>query len=458
MTPPLDTSLSTPEWQALDIQHHLHPFTDYKALRSEGSRIITRAEGVHIWDSDGNRMLDGLAGLWNVNVGYGRKELAEAAYQQLLELPYYNTFFKTATPPAIELSRELVELAPGNMRHAFFASSGSEANDTIVRMVRHYNNLIGRPEKKTFISRYGAYHGSTLASASLGGQAEMHTQADLPLPGFVHVREPYWYRYGGNTSPKEFGLAAARAIEDKIQELGPDTVAAFIGEPVMGDGIIVPPDNYWPEVQRICRKYDVLLIVDEVVCGFGRMGEWFGCQRYGVEPDLMPIAKGLTSGYLPLSGVLVGDRLADALIDKGGTFRHGFTYSGHPVSCAVALANIEIIKREGLVERVREDTGPYLQARLAELAEHPLVGEVRGVGFLGGIEIVADKAARKPFEDEGQAGVMCRDHALRRGLVIRSQRDTLLTSPSLVMTRQEIDELVRIMRESLDATAKDLGR
>ena len=458
MAPPLDTNLGTAEWQALDSRHHLHPFTDYRELLSEGSRIITRADGCYIWDSEGNRLLDGMAGLWNVNVGYGRKEIADAAYKQLLELPYYNTFFKTATPPSVELSARLVELAPGALNHVFFANSGSEANDTIVRMVRHYYNLIGKPEKKTFISRREAYHGSTMASASLGGQPEMHAQADLPLPGFVHVREPHPYRDGAGQDPEAFGLEAAREIERKILELGPETVAAFIGEPVMGDGVLVPPASYWPEVARICREYDVLLVIDEVVCGFGRLGHWFGCQAYGVEPDLVPIAKGLTSGYLPLSGILVADKVVDVLVGRGGTFKHGFTYSGHPVSCAVALANIDIIEREGLVRRVAEDTGPYLQSRLARLADHPLVGDVRGTGLMAGIEMVADKDTRASLTPEGRAGALCREHAQALGLVTRSQKDIMLFSPPLIISRKEIDRLVDLMAQALDATARDLGR
>ncbi len=317
---------STAEWQAVDTRHHLHPFTHYQSLAKEGSRIIVRAQGPYLWDSEGERILDSMAGLWCVNVGYGRKELAEAAYRQMLELPYYNTFFKTATPPSIELSRLLVELTPKGLNHVFFGSSGSDANDTVVRMVRHYWNLQGKPAKKTFIGRELGYHGSTMTGASLGGMSAMHAQADLPLPGFAHILPPYWYGRGGDLTPEEFGLAAARALETKALELGPDKVAAFIGEPIMGaGGVIVPPDTYWPEIQRICRRYDVLLIADEVICGFGRIGQWFGSQIFAIEPDLMTLAKGITSGYVPLSAVMVGDRVAACLIEKGGEFHHGYT-------------------------------------------------------------------------------------------------------------------------------------
>ncbi|MBT5415763.1 MAG: aminotransferase class III-fold pyridoxal phosphate-dependent enzyme, partial [Rhodospirillaceae bacterium] len=319
----------TPRWRELDARHHMHPFTDSSALAREGSRIVTRADGVHFWDSEGNCFLDGMAGLWNVNVGYGRASIADAVHRQMLELPFYNTFFKSATPPSVELSKILADLTPKGLDHVFYASSGSEANDSVVRMVRHFWNLKGRPEKKTFISLEFAYHGSTMASASLGGMTAMHEQADLPLPGFVHVTPPYWFRFGGEMSPEEFGLAAARAVEEKILELGADSVAAFIGEPIQGaGGVIVPPESYWPEIQRICREHDVLLVVDEVVCGFGRTGEWFGSDTFGIAPDLMTIAKGLTSGYQPLSAVVLGERMAEGLIDDGGEFHHGFTYSG----------------------------------------------------------------------------------------------------------------------------------
>ncbi|MFN4290493.1 MAG: aspartate aminotransferase family protein [Permianibacter sp.] len=454
----MTAALSTAELRTLDATYHLHPFSDNKALAAQGARVITRAEGVYLWDSDGNKILDGFAGLWCVNVGYGRKELVEAASKQMSELPYYNLFFRTTTLPVIELSKEIAEVAPPGMGHVFFTGSGSEANDTVLRMVRRYWDLMGKPEKKTFIARRNAYHGSTVAGASLGGMEYMHKQGDLPIPGIAHIEQPYWYGLGGDMDSDAFGLKAASWLEDKILEIGPDKVAAFIGEPIQGaGGVIIPPATYWPEIQRICRKYDILLVTDEVICGFGRTGNWFGCQHFGVQPDLMPIAKGLSSGYLPIGGVIVGDRVAKLLVEAGGDFNHGFTYSGHPVCAAVALENIRILRRERIVENVRDRLGPYLKQGLERLREHPLVGEVRSVGLLGAIELVKNKTSRERFPKPGSTGTVCRDHALRTGLVLRATGDTMLLSPPLVITEAQIDELLTKTRTALDLTARELG-
>ena len=323
----MNTPRTTQAWQALDAAHHLHPFSDAHSLNQLGSRVVVRGEGVRIWDSEGQCIIDGMAGLWCVNLGYGRKELAEAAYQQMLELPFYNTFFKTTHPPVIELSALLAELTPPQFNHVFLTNSGSESNDTVIRMARHFWAAQGQPQKKTLISRINAYHGSTIGGASLGGMSYMHAQGDLPIPGIVHIEQPYWYVNGGELSPEEYGLKAARALEAKILELGAENVAAFIGEPIQGaGGVIIPPSTYWPEIQRICREHDILLISDEVICGFGRTGRWFGCEYFGFAPDLMPIAKGLSSGYQPIGGVMVGDRVAQVLMNSGD-FNHGMTYS-----------------------------------------------------------------------------------------------------------------------------------
>lgn len=450
---------STAEWQALDSAHYIHPFTDHAALGKKGTRVITRAEGVYLYESDGRRILDGMSGLWCVNLGYGRRELADAAYKQLLELPYYNSFFQVAHPPAIELARLLAEVTPPQFKHVFFTGSGSEANDTVVRTVRRYWDVLGQPQRTVIISRHNAYHGSTMAGASLGGMAPMHSQGGLPIPGIVHIRQPYWFGEGGELSPEEFGLVAARALEEKILQLGPDKVAAFIGEPIQGaGGVIIPPSTYWPEIQRIVDKYGILLVADEVICGFGRTGHWFGSEYFGIRPDLMPIAKGLSSGYLPIGGLMVGDRVADVLTGKGGEFHHGFTYSGHPVACAVACAAINILRAERIVERVRDDVGPYLQRRWHELADHPLVGETRIVGLIGALELVKNKAPRQSFADPGEVGVVCRDLCIANGLVMRAVRDTMIIAPPLVISHDQIDELIDKARKALDQTQRELQR
>ncbi len=452
------THRTTTDWQADDTRHYLHPFTDYKQLASVGARIITRADGVYLYDSDGQQILDGMAGLWCVNVGYGRRELAEAAYQQMLQLPYYNSFFKSSHPPAIELATLLAQITPPQFNRVFYTGSGSEANDTNVRLVRRYWDLKGEPARHIIISRENAYHGSTMAGASLSGMKPMHAQGGLPIPGIVHIEQPYWFENGAGRSPEEYGLQAARQLETAIERLGAGQVAAFIGEPIQGaGGVIIPPESYWPEIQRICDRHGILLIADEVVCGFGRLGHWFGCSAFGFRPDLMTMAKGITSGYQPLGGVMVSDKVAEVLIDRGGEFYHGYTYSGHPVACAVAVRNIRILMEEGIIERVRTDTGPYLQRRWRELAAHPLVGEARGMGFIAALELVADKAGRRFLPDRGAAGLICRDHCFANGLVMRAVQDTMIIAPPLVMDRAQIDELVTKAWRCLDLTARDLG-
>ena len=445
--------IDTQTLQDLDRRHHMHPFTDQGDLNQRGTRIITKADGVYLWDSEGHKMLDGMAGLWCVAIGYGRRELADAAHHQMMELPYYNSFFQCTTPPAIRLAKKLAELAPAHLNNVFFTGSGSESNDTVLRLVRHYWTVKGQPEKSVIISRKNAYHGSTVAGASLGGMSYMHKQGGLPIPGIEHIDQPYWFDEGGDLTADEFGLERARQLEDKILEMGVDKVAAFIGEPIQGaGGVIIPPATYWPEIQRICEKYGILLIADEVICGFGRTGNWFGSETFGMRPDFMSIAKGLSSGYLPIGGVLVSDRVADVLKQQGGDINHGYTYSGHPATASVALKNIEIIEREKLVERVAEDTGPYLQARWRELADHALVGEVRGIGLIAALELIKDKATRQRWVAGGKVGGLCRDFCTANGLVMRATGDTMLISPPLVISKSEIDELIEKARKSLDDT------
>jgi len=452
---------SLKQLQQIDAAHHLHPFTDHKELREAGSRMITRAEGPFIYDSEGTELLDGMAGLWCVNVGYGRDELAQAAYAQMKEMPYYNSFFKCSTPTPVLLSKKLAELAPRNINQVFYGSSGSESNDTALRLVRHYWALEGKPEKNRIISRKMAYHGSTVAGTSLGGMEGMHQQLGGAVPNIVHVMMPYAYELAlPGESDDDFGLRAARSVEDAILEAGADNVAAFIGEPIMGaGGVKIPPASYWPEIQRICRKYDVLLMLDEVITGYGRTGEWFAAQTFGIEADTITTAKALTSGYQPLSALLVGDRIASTLVEKGGEFYHGYTYSGHPVACAVALKNIEIIEREGLVERVKTDTGPYFSQMLKErIARHGLVGEVRSVGLMGAIEIVRDKATKERFSPGGSAAVVVRDHAIANGMMMRATGDSMILSPPLIWTRATIDMAGDRILKALDLAEADLRK
>ncbi|KIQ05262.1 putrescine aminotransferase [Pseudomonas sp. BIGb0408] len=446
----------TQQWQAMSRDHHLAPFSDFKQLADKGPRIITRGEGVHLWDSEGNKILDGMAGLWCIAIGYGREELVEAASKQMRELPFYNTFFQTAHPPVLELAKALSEVTPAGMNHVFFTGSGSEGNDTMLRMVRHYWALKGKPGKKVVIARENGYHGSTVAGASLGGMKGMHEQGDLPIPGIVHIAQPYWFGEGGDMTPEAFGIWAAEELEKKILEVGEDNVAAFIAEPIQGaGGVIIPPDSYWPKVREILAKYEILFVADEVICGFGRTGEWFGSDYYGNTPDMMTIAKGLTSGYVPMGGLVVRDEIVQVL-NEGGDFNHGFTYSGHPVAAAVALENIRILREEKIVERVREETAPYLQKRLRELADHPLVGEVRGVGMLGAIELVKDKQTRERYPSDKAVGMICRGHCFENGLIMRAVGDTMIISPPLVISKTEIDELVEKARKCLDLTARAL--
>ena len=450
-------SLSTDEWQALDSTHHMAPFTDYAEQRANGARIITHADGHYITDSDGTQILDGMAGLWCVNVGYGRPSLVKAAAEQMAELPYYNNFFKTSNPPVVALSKRLADITPDGLNNVFYANSGSEANDTIIRMVRHFWTLEGQPNRRVIIGREYGYHGSTIMAASMGGMSGMHDQAAKEAD-FEHIRPPYGFLYQGNQDEAEFAANAASWLEDKINEVGADRVAAFIAEPVQGaGGVIVPPAGYFTHIQEICKRHGILFIVDEVITGFGRTGHWFASQRMGLEPDMMTMAKGLTSGYIPMSGVMVGDRVANRLIADGGEFYHGFTYSGHPVAAAVALANLDIIENEGLVDRVRDDTGPYLTEALAALTDHPLVGEIRTFGLLAAIELVQSKDGPVMFENTGEVGSICRDHAINNGLMMRAVRDGMILSPALTFTRDDIDKAVSIARIALDATADQLG-
>jgi putrescine---pyruvate transaminase len=450
----------TEHYQELDALHHLHPFTSHKSLRTGGgARVIVRGDGPYIWDSEGNCILDGMAGLWTANLGHSRKELAEAAYEQMLELPFYNTFFRTTHPPVVALSRKLAEIAPDNLNQVFYGSSGSESNDTAIRLIRHYWVLKGEPKRRIIISRKSAYHGSTIAAASMSGMAHMHAHSYPLYEGFRHIMDPHWYGEAKDGETREeFGLRAARALEDEILAVGPENVAAFAGEPVQGaGGVKIPPPNYWPEIQRIVDKYGILLLADEVITGFGRLGTWFASEYYGIRPNLITFAKAVTSGYLPLSGVMVGDDIVDVLMSHDDDFNHGYTFSGHPVACAVALKNLEIIERERLVPRVRDFGAPALAKMLAKFQDHPLVGEVRSVGLLGAIELVADKRRRGRFADPSRVGLICRDHFFREGFIMRAVFDTMVMSPPLIWEQKQFDEAEAVIRRALDLTLSDVA-
>lgn len=441
-----------------DRDHHLHPFTDPQVLIEEGGpTVIVRGEGCMLWDENGRSYLDALAGLWCVNVGYGRAELAEVAAEQMRRLAYYNTFFKTTSPPTAALAARLAALMPPGLDRVLFANSGSEALDSIVRLSRHFWALQGRPDKVVMIGREEGYHGSTLATVSLGGIGSMRAQGRLPMPGFEHVAAPYAFRHAPDADPAAFAATAAGWIEAKILEVGADRVAAVVIEPVQGaGGVIIPPPGYLERVQDICRRHDVLFVLDEVVSGFGRLGYWSAAERFGLQPDFMALAKGLSSGYQPISAVMVGDRVAQALI-AGGDLAHGFTYSGHPVASAVALANLDILERERLIERVRDDLEPFFAAALTRLADHPLVGEVRSIGLIGAVELVQQRSPRIAFDPPGIVAAVVRDQMQQRGIILRAVRDALVIAPPLVVRHAEIDRIVDTLGEVLELIRRELG-
>lgn len=450
---------NTQHWQALDAQHHLHPFMSHPTLRRKGARIIKEAKGVYIYDTDGKKILDGMAGLWCTQVGYGNEEIVEAAHKAMKELPYYNLFFMTSHPYAAELSAKIAEKTPGSLSQVHFACSGSEAVDTAYKLIKYYWNLKGEPQRKHFISREYAYHGSTTVAASLSGLSGMHSQFDLPLSGIHHVSPaPYSYAYQGDLSIEEFTDVCVNAVEAKILELGPENVAAFIGEPIQGaGGLIIPPPGYWPKIEALCRKYGIILWADEVICGWGRTGEWFGSDHYGITPDVMTMAKGLSSGYQPISACVLGSDIADTIAGAEEEMVHGFTYAGHPVAAAAALKNIEILERDGLVGPNSQTRTDYFHEVLQQLADHPLVGEIRYEGMLGAIELNVNKGRQKNFLPEQDAGFICREHSLEAGLVMRAVRDTMILCPPLTISNREMDELVTKARTALDHTLHDLS-
>jgi putrescine aminotransferase len=450
-------SNSTAAWRAADAAHHLHPFTNTRELNARGPRVIVSAKGVHLTDSEGNRILDGMAGLWCASVGFGRDEIADAVAAQLKELTFYNTFFNTTHPPMVELSRALAEVTPPQFNRFFFTGSGSESNDTILKLVTYYWELMEQPERRIFVSRRGGYHGSTVATAALGGFGGMHKMHGVPVGNIFHAPAPSWWDQGGDLSPEAFGLKIAHDTLSLIDGIGANRVAAFIGEPIMGaGGVIIPPSTYWPALSGGLKERGVLLISDEVICGFGRTGQWFGCETMGTEPDLMTMAKGLTAGYVPMGAVAVSDRVANVLLEKGGEFAHGYTYSGHPAACAAALATLNIMHREKLVERVRDDIGPYLQTKWATLADHPLVGQAVMTGMIGAMQLTADKSSRQGFGDKAGVGMICREHSFNNGLIMRAVGERMVIAPPLVLTHAEAEEIMDKVHRTLDMTLGSL--
>jgi 4-aminobutyrate--pyruvate transaminase len=460
MTPPALANSAA----ARDIANVLHPYTDLKMHAEIGPVIITRGEGVRVWDDTGKEYIESVAGLWCAALGFSNERLAKAAYNQMMKLPFYHAFTAKSHEPLIDLSEMLIQRAPVPMSKVFFANSGSEANDTAIKMVWYYNNALGRHAKKKMIGRIKGYHGITLAAASLTGLAANHRSFDLPLPGFLHTMTPHHYHDAHpGESEEDFATRCADALEKLILAEGPDTVAAFIAEPVMGaGGVIVPPRTYFPKMQAVLRKYDVLMIADEVICGFGRTGSYWGSQTFEIEPDILTCAKALSSSYLPISAVMVNDKVFQGLASEShviGTFGHGYTYSGHPVPAAVAIETLKIYDEMDIVNRVRT-VGPTLQSELRRrFGDHELVGEIRGVGMIAAIELVADKAAHRNFDPALKIGARLVKLAEAHGVIGRSMaNDTIAFSPPLIITPEEIGIMLDRMGAALDDLTVQMRR
>ncbi len=445
-----------------DIAYQLHPYTNLKKHESEGPLVITEGKGIYVYDETGKEYIEGLAGLWCTSLGFGEERLVEAATRQLKKLPYYHVFNHKSHDASVELAERLIALMPVKMSKVFFNNSGSEANDTAIKMVWYFNNARGRHRKKKIIARMRGYHGVTVASASLTGLPANHRDFDLPIANIRHADCPHHYRYAKpGESEEEFATRLAESLEAQILREDPETVAAFIAEPVMGaGGVIVPPRTYFEKIQQVLKKYDVLLIADEVICGFGRTGNMFGTETFGLKPDIITMAKALSSAYLPISATIVSEELYQAFVaqsEKIGTFAHGYTYSAHPVCCAVAVETLKIYEERNILAHVRR-VAPRFQEGLRRFASHPLVGEVRGVGLLAGLELVKDKATKAPFDLKMGVGPMVAARAQENGLICRALMDTVALCPPLVITEKEIDEMLRRFGKALDETAAALGK
>lgn len=452
--------MGTNDLSKIDKTYHLHSYTNAVKHQTVEPCIITKGEGIYVFDHTGKKYIEGMAGLWSVAVGFNEQRIIDTVTKQMQELPFYHTFTHKSNIPSIKLAQKLVQLTDGLMSQAYFTNSGSEANDTIVKMVWYYHNAIGKPNKKKIISRVSGYHGVTVASGSLTGLAPNHKDFDLPIDRILHTSSPHFYRNGlpGETE-EEFATRLANELEELILSEGPDTIGAFIGEPIMGaGGVIVPPKTYWEKIQQVCRKYDILVAADEVITGFGRTGHMFASNYFGIKPDFMTLSKQLTSSYLPLAAVLLNDKVADAIANHSGTlgsFGHGYTASGHPVCTAVGLENLAIIEENNLVGNA-VTSGEILQDRLRKLVDHPLVGEVRGLGLIAGVELVANKATKEKFDPVGSVGALVSQIAQEKGLIIRGIQDTLAFCPPLVITPEEVNNMVDIFEAALNEVTAQL--
>ena len=447
---------------ARDVAYAMHPYTNLALHEERGPTIITRGEGIYVWDDQGNRYLEGMAGLWCTALGYSEQRLVDAAAEQLSTLPFAHSFAHRSTIPAIELSEALIRIAPGDMSKVFLVNSGSEAVDAAIKMIWYYNNALGRPEKKKLISRKRGYHGVTVASGSLTAIPLMQNDFDLPIAGVLHTETPSYYRHGlEGESEDAFATRLAESLNELIEAEGPDTVAAFVAEPVIGEGgVIVPPLSYFDKVQEVLRRHDVLMVADEVICGFGRTGNMWGSQTYGIEPDIVTCAKQLSSAYLPIGAVMISERLYQAFVaqsSKHGAYGSGHTYGGHPVAAAVAVETLRIYAERDILEHVRQ-VMPRFQSRLHALAEHPLVGEARGVGLIGAVEIVADKASRQQYAAAAKVGAVVAERAFEHGLIVRAlPGDAVAACPPLIIEESQIDELFDKFERGLDDAAKALA-
>lgn len=444
-----------------DVAYHLHPNTDARRHQEIGPLVIERGEGIYVEDIYGKRYIEAMSGLWSVGLGFSEPRLVEAATRQMSKLPFYHTFSHKAHSPVIDLAERLVSIAPVPMSKAYFASSGSEANDTALKMVWYRSNALGQPQKKKIICRKRGYHGVTIGSGSLTGLPTTHRSFDLPLPNIFHVSAPHFWREGlpGETE-EAFSQRLAAELDSLILAEGPETIAAFWAEPFMGaGGVVIPPQSYWPAIQAVLKKYDILLVIDEVISAFGRTGEMFGCTTYGIEPDIMVLSKQLSSSYMPISALLINDRVYEPIADESheiGTFGHGFTAGGHPVAAAVALENLNIIEGHQLVAKARR-TGQYLRDRLQAMASHPLVGEVRGVGLVAAVELVTDKATKSAWEKPAALGGLVNGFLQERGIISRNMGDALAFCPPLIIEEEQIDVILAGLESALEAAASHIG-